>query len=177
MGLEDRLRRLEGRFGTGSTWELPDWPFHLQATAILDTLEVLRWGGSYRYPATDREIAVLAAVFAEDLPEDLDTVVLNKRASLEDLPEAVRSRLKRMDPAEQPERDRWLYARRHDPTLEEQLAQAKRERERFRIESLKGSLRHFAMLEQSGIWWQDSEEAHRAAEQRARDEIAELEGA
>ncbi len=95
--------------------------------------------GRVRYPATDREIHLLGLLCAlwelggtgehsypsgvvvtwgEADDEGLQTVGASGYVSLEDLPEDVRRYFERMEPAKQPDRERFLYEVRHHAKAE-----------------------------------------------------------
>ncbi len=90
MGLRSwvkRVERLEKDLGAS---EPPhEWPVEDQMDRLLHTLRGHSWGRSV-YQATDRELELLDALIHEGLPE------------------VWRELCTRMEPARQPERERWL---------------------------------------------------------------------
>lgn len=105
MGLRDRLGRLEDLAGVDLGQREP-WPVEDQLEDVLNALWLHKCGGSV-YPATDRELRLIAAACAGE------TITGDVRP--EDLPEGVREYFERMDPAKQPGRERWLYEHRRLP--------------------------------------------------------------
>ncbi len=89
VGLRRRLEKLE----EGATpLALPDWPIEEQLDDVLEALRVHRIAGTAQL-ATDREIRLVDALISEGV-----------------LQEWARGYFERMDPAEQPARERWLHA-------------------------------------------------------------------
>lgn len=140
-GLDKRLRALEERAcGADPLKDFPDWDLVDQLEAVI---EVLRWykefhsDGVIRYPATDRELHVLALLHSlvesggpppksgehrfpssltvawREYNDGTHSVSTSWRTRLEDLPDDTRRYFERMNPPEQPERERFLYADRH----------------------------------------------------------------
>jgi hypothetical protein len=87
MSIHRRLERLEKDLGE---CEPPhEWPVEDQMDRLLHTLRLHRLGRSV-YEATDRELELLDVLIHEGIPE------------------VWRELCTRMDPAKQPERERWL---------------------------------------------------------------------
>jgi hypothetical protein len=127
----------EQTFGSDLYPDFPDWDLVDQLEQVAFTLRWYRQfhaDGGVRYPATDREIHLLALLCAlwelggpplesgEHRFEGTDLVVAwrknghdsysaspSRSVRIEDLPEDVRLHFERMDPAKQPERERFLY--------------------------------------------------------------------
>jgi hypothetical protein len=74
--------------------EARGWPLDDQFDDVIQSWRIHRLGGSQQV-ATDRELTILEAL--------IDAEVLD---------ESARDYFRRMDPAEQPEREAWLYGRR-----------------------------------------------------------------
>lgn len=192
--LDRRLARLEAQFASEEE-SFPEWHFEDQATDILDKLLFFRThhaDGRVTYPATDREFGVLGALYArEQLPDGVgeyefpsgallrwvehedgtSSVSRSGNVEVEDLPEYVGAVFKRMDPAEQPERDPWLYEHREWAKSERERMQRWREEQRrpeVAEKRLLGLERYLAELESAGKWWQGSPEAHAAKKEQIR---------
>ena len=90
----DLSRRLEKLEEHSLPFDLPDWPIEDQLEDVLEALRIHRIAGTTQL-ATDRELRLV------------DTLV-----SRGELPEWVREYFERMDPAEQPARERWKRANR-----------------------------------------------------------------
>ncbi len=124
MGLRRRLEKLE----EGATpLDLPDWPIEEQLDDVLEALRIHRMGGTVQL-ATDRELRLVDALIARG-----------------DLPEWAREYFERMDPEEQPARERWLHAiwpaakeqrERWDHWFSEEQVQARREESKRRDREL-----------------------------------------
>jgi hypothetical protein len=97
--MRGRIRRLETDLGASEPSR--EWPTFDQFDDLLHKLRGHAWGGSV-YQATDRELELLDALIHEGLPE------------------VWREFCTRMEPARQPERERWLR---------ENWQRAKRDRE------------------------------------------------
>jgi hypothetical protein len=151
-GIRRRLEALEEQtFGSSDPYpDFPDWDLVDQLEQVAFTLRWYRQfhvDGGVRYPATDREIYLLALLCAlwelgglalksgEHRFEGTDLVVAwrknghdsysasaSRSVRIEDLPEDVRLHFERMDLAKQPERERFLYGDRR---------RAKKARERW----------------------------------------------
>lgn len=137
-GLDKRLRALEERaFGADPLNDFPDWDPALQLEAIA---YVFSWyqdfhsDGGVRYPLTDRETYILALLCSlwelgvpppdasehpfpsgltiawHEHPDGTHSASASRTVRLSDLPEDVRRHFEMMDPALQPERERFLYA-------------------------------------------------------------------
>jgi len=150
-GLGKRLSALEERtFGADPFEDFPDWDLTEQLEGVA---EVLRWYRAFHadclvlYPLTEREAHLLALLCAQwelggpplqsgeyrfpsgltvawrDNSDGTFAASASRWARLEDLPDDVRRHFKRMDPLEQPQRERFLYRNRH---------RAKKARERVR---------------------------------------------
>jgi len=88
MNIHKRLERLEKDLGAS---EPPhEWPVEDQMEALLHTLWLHRLGRSV-YQATDRELELLDALVTQEA-----------------ISEVWQDFCTRMDPARQPERERWL---------------------------------------------------------------------
>lgn len=140
--LSKRLEALEEQtFGADPFRDFPDWDLVDQFEAVTDTLRFFRRhhpDGDVRYPATDREIHLLALLCAlselggvgrvgeHRFPSGLlvtwrdgsagdgtHRASASRWALLEDLPEGVRKHFERMDPGRQAERERFLYGDRY----------------------------------------------------------------
>ena len=129
--MERRLGRLEEI--ERPEQQFPDWLMEDQLESVADKLVFYRrfhGDGRVRYPATDRELHLLgllcareqqpggvgehrfpsgAVVSWRDNGDGTPSVSTSGYVRLEDLPEGVREYFKRMDPAEQPEREKRLY--------------------------------------------------------------------
>ena len=164
-----RLARLEERVLPDTTNKLamwPDWTFIEQAEDLSGSLDVHAWGGS-TYEATDREVAIAAALHAlahvgeeggeHEFPSgmvgrlvpDPDASPLDRMGfrletprppRIEDLPAHVGRLLRRMDPAEQPAREKFLHESRYE-------AKARREAGRRRWEEYVASGEYERYLE------------------------------
>jgi hypothetical protein len=99
MSINRRLGRLEKVLGASDPPH--EWPVEDQMEGLLHTLRLHRLGRSV-YQATDRELELLDALIHEGIPE------------------VWRDLCTRMEPARQPERERWLR---------EDCQEAKRDRE------------------------------------------------
>jgi hypothetical protein len=135
--IQRRLSRLETNAASEESTALgampPDWPLEDQIEAVLDALRLHRIAGTKQL-ATDRQIHLMGLACVADalgeeggehaffsglivaLTPDADggfRVDAPRLIRVEDLPEGVREHFERMDPAEQPERERWLYEHRH----------------------------------------------------------------
>jgi hypothetical protein len=150
-GFRRRLEALEEHtFGADPLRDFSDWDLvdQLEQVAfVLNWYRRFHADGRVRYPATDREIHLLGLLCAlwelggpppepgEHRFEGTDLAVVwcdngdgsfnastSRPVRLEDLPEDVRVHFERMDPARQPERERFLYGDRYH---------AKSDRERF----------------------------------------------
>lgn len=131
-------RRLVALEESAGPQESPGWSAEAQIEDAVDKLEFYRRfhaNGSARYSATDREIHSLGLVCAfwalpdgvgkhrypsgvvvewtEEDADGMQAVNASGNVPLEDLPEEVRQFFVRMDPAKQPERERFLYENRH----------------------------------------------------------------
>lgn len=127
--LRRRLEKLEE--GARPERRLADWPLEDQMEDVLSALQVHRWGGTKQL-ATDRQIRLMGILCAmRELDGDSGeyrfpsglTVTLTpdensdsglrvdapRPIRVEDLPEDVGRYFERMDPADQPERERWLH--------------------------------------------------------------------
>ena len=128
-------RRLEALEEITAPQEFRDWPVEEQVKDAVYMLQFYRRfhaNDPVRYAATDRELTMLAIAHAagsEELQgegevrlpqsgaairflgdgEDTYSIDVDGVVVVEDLPEAVRGHLKRMNPEEQPARDRRLY--------------------------------------------------------------------
>jgi hypothetical protein len=139
-GIRKRLEELEEQaFGAYPFADFPDWDAEDQLEQVA---HVLRWyrgfhaDGRVLYPATDREIHLLALLCAiwelggpgsvgdhafpsgllvsfRDEGNGYVDVSASRWACLEDLPYDVRRHFERMDPLKQFERERFLYGDRH----------------------------------------------------------------
>lgn len=128
--LHKRLEVLESHLTAG---EEPDWDADDQLEAVLHSAQVNRWGRSV-YPATDRELNILAGshayhelpgsvgelelpsgavVILEDAGDGYTDLAVRGTVLPSDLPEGVREYVERMDSKKQPGRERWLYDNRH----------------------------------------------------------------
>ena len=129
-----RLEDLEARaVGADPFRDFPDWSIEDQVEEVRDALRLHRIASTAQL-ATDRQIHLMGLLCArEELPggegehrfpsgvvvswsnngDETWKVSASGYVSIEDLPEGVREHFKRMDPVEQPERERWLYADRH----------------------------------------------------------------
>jgi len=108
--LKRRLQQLEAQ--NPDPAELADfgdsWPLEDQLAQVADTLDLyihFHSGDDIQYPATDRELHLLGLLCVEK--------GLNEDAA--QLPEWVWEHVKRMEPKDQAERDRWLCANRERP--------------------------------------------------------------
>lgn len=112
MSIHRRLERLEKDLGAS---EPPhEWPVEDQMEGLLHTLRGHRLGRSDRlgrsvYQATDRELELLDALIHEGIPE------------------SRRDLCTRMEPARQPERERWLRENRQEAKRDRELAHQRRE--------------------------------------------------
>ncbi len=88
----DLNRRLEKLEVNATPLDLPDWPIESQLDDVLEALHIHRIAGTAQL-ATDREIRLVDALISEGV-----------------LREWARGYFERMDPAEQPARERWLHA-------------------------------------------------------------------
>jgi len=88
--LEERLRAEISR----THWSYEEWPLEDQLEAVLWSLQVHKWGRSV-HEATDRELELLDALISQG-----------------HVPEEAREYFERMNPEEQPKRERWLYEHR-----------------------------------------------------------------
>lgn len=149
--LRRRLNALEKK--SISPLEHSDWSLEDQLENVLHTLDWFRQyhaDGRVLYPATDRELAVLAIAHALEelegegeltLPASGTTIHLRdddgesvrvevdgaRAVVVEDLPPDVQQFIERMEPKKQEARDDWLYKDRHRAALD-------RERIRFHRE-------------------------------------------
>jgi hypothetical protein len=99
--LDRRLKRLEDSAlasfaGAATPEEMEErgWPIDDQIDAVLAHLRVHMWGRSVQV-ATDRELYIVEELIAAEV-----------------LPPSARGYFRRMDPAEQPEREEWLFSHR-----------------------------------------------------------------
>ena len=105
MGLRSWVRRLEKDSGTS---EPPhEWPVEDQMEALLYTLRLHCLGRSV-YQATDRELELLDALIHEGIPE------------------SRRELCTKMEPARQPERERWLRENWQEAKHDRELAHQRR---------------------------------------------------
>ncbi len=141
MGLSERLGRLEERRGSGlAPEELEAWPVENQLEDVIDALWLHRCG-SYVYPATDRELRLMAMACSG---EEITGEVLP-----EDLPEGVAEYFERIDPAGQHERERYLYERRRLPGEPNARERVCLHEERVRAFEEESRRRDRAMLEEN----------------------------
>jgi hypothetical protein len=137
--IQRRLSKLETNAALEESTALgaipPDWPLEDQAEDLLEALLLHRCGGSAQ-ACTDRQINVLGILHAmyrlpggvgeyrmpsgvvvslTDNGDDVLDIRLSGNVSIEDLPDSVQRHIKRIEPDKQPERERWLYARRDQP--------------------------------------------------------------
>lgn len=97
----DLSRRLEKLEEDALPSDLPERPIEDQLDDVLEALRIHRIAGTAQL-ATDRELRLVAsACSGEEVTGDV---------RVEDLPEGVREHFERMDPDEQPARERWLHA-------------------------------------------------------------------
>lgn len=121
----NKLEELATPYGTSPLAAFPDWPFDDQAEDMLNALLLHRCAGSVQL-CTDREINVLGILHAFfRLPDDEEEhrmasgavvsltrngpqfdISLSNNVSIEDLPKSVQRYIKRIDPDEQPARER-----------------------------------------------------------------------
>ncbi len=167
-GLGRRLERLEDLAG-GAPGQRGGWPVEGQLEDVLDSLWLHRCG-RYVYAATDREIHLMGLLCARwELPEGwgehrypsgavvrwIDDgeggalIEATDPVQVEDLPEGVREYFERMDPTEQPERERKLYERRRLPGEPTARERARLHRERARAFEEESERRDRALIEEN----------------------------
>jgi hypothetical protein len=105
MSINRRLERLEKDLGASEPSH--EWPVEDQMDMLLHTLRLHRLGRSV-YQATDRELELLDALIHEGVPE------------------SRRELCTRMDPARQPERERWLRENWQEAKRDRELAHKRR---------------------------------------------------
>ncbi len=88
----DLSRRLEKLEEGAAPLDLPDWPEEEQIVDLLEALHLHRIAGTVQL-GTDRELRLVDALISEGV-----------------LQEWARGYFERMDPVEQPARERWLHA-------------------------------------------------------------------
>jgi hypothetical protein len=147
---------LEALTPNGIAFATGEWTFLEQCEGVVEAVKYSRYAG-VPYPATDREIALLALLANfEDLLDgytvgplhlpsgavvglaeadggDDARLVVRGRVLVKDLPEQVRHHVSRMPPARQPERERQL------PILHQQEIEMQRRAEEARRSDRKQS--------------------------------------
>jgi hypothetical protein len=104
--LDKRLERLEAVLPGGGR-RLDEWPLEDQLESVVDMLLISKWGRT-AYQATDREQDLLDALIEQ-----------------ETISEGARELFTRMNPARQPERERWLAGNWQEAKAWRELAQAR----------------------------------------------------
>jgi hypothetical protein len=121
--VRSRIKRLE-RAAEEETIVRPQSPNQL-IVHVLDTIQVHKWGRSV-YRATDTEINVMGMLEAHNrLPDkggeytfpsgatiafaEDGKAYISGRVAVEDLPGGIRECVARLEPARQPEKERWLH--------------------------------------------------------------------
>lgn len=138
-GLGRRIERLE-ELADPVPQKRGPWPVEDQLEDVLDILWDHR-NGRYTYAATDRELRLMASMCAgEEITGTVES---------EDLPEGVREYFDRMDPREQPARERYLYERRRLPEEPNARERVRLEEERVRAYVEESKRRDRAMLEEN----------------------------
>src|SRR5215210_1722173 len=131
----NKLEELATPYETSPLVAFPDWPLDDQAEDMMEALLLHRCPGSVQL-CTDREINVLgilhafyrlpggegkyqmasaAVVSLTEAGEGIFDISLSGDVSVEDLPEGVQRYIERIDPGQQPVRERWLYEQRDRP--------------------------------------------------------------
>ena len=165
-GIRRRLEALEAHRAPASR-DFPDWPIEDQFDDVVDALRVHKAGGTAQL-ATDRQIHLMGLLCARDnLPGgfgehrfpsgavivwiDNEDGTVDVGASgyvrVEDLPDGVREYWERMDPDEQPDRERWLYEGRH--AAKDRREKARGYEERVRAFEEKSRQRDRELLERN----------------------------